>query len=203
MANVSVTKCGNTKYSAGRMESNVRTPYGSAFEIRASVRPPTNGQRCTRAAVWSKNTKDYCSTNNTKTSLGEFDLVEWYPDVANTAESVTHMSLQRLDARAGFDKRWKTEQEVKKVPTFNDDGWHEWIVQREANWVSYFMRAGGQEAVYIGSSICGQGEFGFSQPRCDEIMNDPFDVILQQEVFINGGDGGHPGPEIVTNFNAQ
>lgn len=202
MANVSSSPCGNlsnTKYSTGRVQGLFRTPYGSAFEMRISARVPGGIQPGTRAAVWTKNTQPYCESVGAKTSMGEFDLIEAYGTRPSLGDSTTHMSCSGVGGNP-----WARESSQHKV-NFTPGSFYEWIVQREGNWVSYYVRAGGGEPAHIGSHVCGQGAFGFSQARCDEIMNDPFALILQQEVFATNASGPDttPGPKNTSHFGVQ
>ncbi|HEY0639311.1 MAG TPA: hypothetical protein VGD67_16800 [Pseudonocardiaceae bacterium] len=202
--NESRTSCGaNTRYSAGRVQGLFRTPPGAAFEIRISAQMPTNGSLGTRGALWAKNGQPYCNSLNppAKTNLGELDLLEWHPDQPNVGQSTTHMSCSGSLADPEW-RRWETERDTGHG-TFDDNHYYEWIVQREGNWVSYFVRPGGGPEIHIESHVCGVGEFGFTQSRCDLIMNDPFGLILQSEVFVAGGYGNHPGPEVNTYLDAN
>ena len=202
MANISSSPCGNldnTKYSTGRVQGLFRPPYGAAFEMRVSARIPGGIQPGTRAAVWAKNTQPYCDAVGAKTSMGEFDLIEAYGTRPTQGDSTTHMSCSGTGSNP-----WAMESAQLKVD-FVPGSFYEWIVQREGNWVSYFVRAGGAEPSYIGSHVCGQGEFGFSQARCDEIMNDPFALIFQQEIFATNATGPDvtPGPRATSHFGVQ
>lgn len=202
MGNVSSSPCNNlnnTKYSTGRVQGLFRTPHGSAFEMRVSARIPGGIQPGTRAAVWAKNNQPYCESVGAKTSLGEFDLIEAYGTRPTLGDSTTHMSCSGVGGNP-----WARESAQHKVG-FSPGSFYEWIVQREGNWVSYFIQAGGGQAQHIGSHVCGQGEFAFSQARCDEIMNDPFALILQQEIFASNATGPDvtPGPKATSHFGVQ
>jgi len=202
MANISSSPCSNpanTKYSTGRVHSRFSTPWGSAFEMRISARIPAGIQPGTRAAVWAKNTQPYCESVGAKTSMGEFDLIEAYGTRPTLGDSTTHMSCSGVGSNP-----WARESSQHKV-SFSPGYFYEWIVQREGNWVSYFISTGNGVYNHIGSHICGQGEFAFSQARCDEIMNDPFTLMLQQEIFAENATGTDvtPGPKPTSHFGVQ
>jgi len=67
------------------------------------------------------------------------------------------------------------------------------------NVVRYYV-----DNVKVGNDhVCGSGEFGFTQGRCDAVLNDPWHLILQMDVFVKAGHGGHPGPDNDAYFPTQ
>ncbi|MDQ3406472.1 MAG: hypothetical protein M3548_24275 [Actinomycetota bacterium] len=183
------------RYSSGRVDGMWTTPPGVNFEARISALVPQNGKPGTRSALWMRNNQPYCDPNVGKTNLGEFDLLEWHPERPTTSDSTTHISCSgsSLDPDP-----WKTERDLNQGQ-FNQAVWHEWSVTRIGNVVRYY-----RDNVQIGNDhICGLGEFGFTQGRCDAVLNDPWHFILQGEVFVNAGFGGHPGPDPTAFFPTQ
>lgn len=204
--NVSVGTCTGNKvmrYSAGRVNGAFQTPAGINWEIRVAALLPGNGVPGTRVAFWGRNNQPYCKDSNTKTLLGEVDILEWHPEKENQGDSTTHMSCSASLAEPE-PKRWATKQ-AKSVPQFDDNQWYEWIAQKIDNQVVYYLGSSATGYWHIGTHTCGEGSppLDFSGGTCAAILNDPFHAILQTDVFGPAGWAGHPAPSQFANFPDQ
>lgn len=189
-----------TKYSSGRVHRGAGLAASSGnFRIEFKATLPADAVTGTRSALWMKNAAPYCDADGVTddqipTDLGELDALEWYGERPGRTTATTHMACHGKN-------NLKTRQEPNKRDDLRAGSTHTWTVERWGNRIKYWIdghRVGDTDA-------CGKGELNpIKQDKCDRILNLPWLLIMQGEVFKKGDNGtGYTAPDDSKPFPQQ
>lgn len=181
----------NTRYSSGRAEL-LTLPSGGNFSVSFTARMPQRSAAGSRMALWLVH-RPYCDANNpVNTTFGELDALEWYSRGRGTSRSTTHMTCDRQRTPQFLSKAVKATINAAKA--------HTWKVVRDGRVVKYFV-----DGTRVAKHACGATKpFGSLGPlQCDAILNGPWYIVMQGEVFKKGGGTLLSGPSSRATFPTQ
>lgn len=198
-ANAREAPCGNpknTRYSSGRLNRDAGILAGN-FKVEFTATLP-KAEPGTRSALWMKNPAKYCTdeeATNLPTNLGELDALEWHGahDWREKTTATTHMSCHSKE-------NTDTWQSPHHRSGAREGTKHTWTVERRGNKIKYWI-----DDTRVGTDVCGKRELkAIGQKQCDQILDQPWSLRMQGEVFGNGhSEGRYAPPDDKKHFSEQ